>query len=454
MYRRWMAILLALVLTLALGGSVLAQKVTIIARAVEGGVNWQVVEWVTKHVFPAFQEKMQAEGRTVELEFIQFGGSDEALKQQYALDLSVGAGADIMAFDGFWVPEFVEAGYLKPLDAVAGAGVWNWEGWQHIPEGLRGLLGFEGEVYGLGLGTDVRKLYYRADLFEEAGIPLPWEPKTWEDVLETARQLKAHFPGSTPLQINAGTSMGEATTMQGYFMVLLGTGIHMYDFEQGKWIVEHPGILDTLNLYKQIYVDEGLGDRRMQLLAQGRDQSFAAFRDGRVMILGEGDWFWRSVVAPGSEWEPPGGRNAVVRWAPFPAQAPGKGYGGADFVSISGGTGYVLNPYSRNPELAWELLSFMFSTDMMLALQNIQPGIRIRGDVPVVGDPVMSAMAEKLLPVSTVRPQLPAYPRISVEAQLMTERVITGEMTPEEAMEAYAEAVVELVGEENVIRVK
>src|SRR5690606_41365617 len=111
----------------------------------------------------------------------------------------------------------------------------------------------------------------------------------------------------------------------------------------------------------------------------------------------------------------------------------------ADCVTISGGRGYVLNPYSRYPELAWELLSFMFSTDMMLALQNIQPGIRIRGDVPVVGDPVMSAMAEKLLPVSTVRPQLPAYPRISVEAQLMTERVITGEMTPEEAMEAYAE---------------
>src|SRR5690606_10802580 len=174
MYRRWMAVLLALVLTLSVGSSVLAQKVTVIARAVEGGVNWQVVEWMTKHVFPAFREKLEAEGRSVELEFIQFGGSDEALKQQYALDLSVGAGADIMAFDGFWVPEFVEAGYLKPLDHVAGAAVWDWEGWQHIPEGLRGLLGFQGEVYGLGLGTDVRKLYYRADLFEQAGIPVPW----------------------------------------------------------------------------------------------------------------------------------------------------------------------------------------------------------------------------------------------------------------------------------------
>ena len=454
MYRRWVAVTLALVLTLAMTGSAFAQSVSIIARAVEGGVNAHIVKWIHESVFPAFQEKMRQQGREVELRFIQFGGSDEALKQQYALDLSVGAGADIMAFDGFWVPEFVEAGYLKPLDEVAGPGVWNWEGWAHIPEGLRGLLGFDGKVFGLGLGTDVRKLYYRADLFEQAGIPVPWEPKSWEDVLETARILKQRFPGSTPLQINAGTSMGEATTMQGWFMVLLGTGIHMYDFEQGKWIVEHPGILDALNLYKRIYVDEGLGDRRMQLLAQGREQSFAAFRDGRIMILAEGDWFWRSVVAPGSEWEPPGGRNAVVRWAPFPAKAPGQGYGGTDFVSISGGTGYVLNPFSKNPDLAWELLSFMFSTEMMLKLQELQPGIRIRDDVPVITDPVMSAMAEKLLPVSTVRPQLPAYPRISVEAQLMTERVITGEMTPEEAMKAYAEAVVELVGEENVIRVK
>ena len=454
MYRKLIAASLVLCLALAWSGSVAAQSVTIIARAVEGGVNWQIVKWIHEHVFPAFKEKMRAEGRDVDLQFIQFGGSDEALQQQYALDLSVRAGADIMAFDGFWVPEFVEAGYLKPLDEVAGPKVWEWEGWQHIPEGLRGLLSFNNKIYGLALGTDVRKLYYRADLFEQAGIPMPWEPKSWEDVLETARLIKERLPGVTPLQINAGTAMGEATTMQGYFMVLLGTGVHMYDFERGKWVVEHPGILDTLRFYKTIYVDAGLGDRRLQLVAQGREQSFAQFRDGKIAILAEGDWFWRSVVAPGSEWEPPQGRAAVVRWAPMPAQEPGKGYGGTDFVSISGGTGYVLNPFTKNPDLAWELLSFMFSTEMMLKLQEIQPGIRIRDDVPVVGDPVMSAMAAKLLPVSTVRPQLPVYPRVSLEAQLMTERVITGEMTPEEAMKAYAEAVVELVGEENVIRVR
>lgn len=452
MYRKLLTIVLSICLIMASAASVFAESLTVTARAVEGGVNSHIVQWIRGKVFPAFQQKLEAEGRSISLRFIEFGGSDEALQQQYALDLSVGTGADIIAFDGFWIPEFAEAGYLKPLDEVVGPNVWDWDGWQTIPEELRKLLAYKDKVYGLSLGTNVRKLYYRTDLFEQAGIPLPWEPKSWDDILDTARQLKERLPGTTPLQINAGTAMGEATTMQGYLMVLLGTGTHMYDFEQNKWIVEHPGILDALEFYKTIYVDEQLGDRRLQLVAQGREQSFADFRDGKIAILAEGDWFWRAVVAPGSEWEPQGGREDVVGWAPMPAQMPGKGYGGTDFVSVSGGTGFVLNPHTKDPQLAWELLSFMFSTEMMLALQELEPGIRVREDVPVVGDAVMSDMAARLLPVSTVRPQLPLYPRVSMEAQLMTERVLTGEMTPQQAMEAYAQAVVELVGEKNVLR--
>ncbi len=95
----------------------------------------------------------------------------------------------------------------------------------------------------------------------------------------------------------------------------------------------------------------------------------------------------------------------------------------------------------------------MSSRDAQRAKELIEPRINFRDDVPVAGDPVMSNMAEELLPLSTVRPMLPGYPEISFEAQLMTERVVSGEMTPEEAMEAYAEAVTEIVGEENVIRI-
>ncbi len=418
---------------------------TVTSRAVRGGVNTQLVEWFEDIVIPAFVAEMKAKGIDIQVKFIQFSGSDEALKQQYALDLSVGRGADILGFDGFWIPEFAEAGLVKPLEAIVGPELWDWDGWQFIPQGMREILGYRGKAYGLAAGTDVRVIFYRRDLFEKAGIPQPWQPKSWDELLETARIIKKRLPDVIPLQINAGTEMGEATTMQGWFMVLLGTGIHMFDFENEKWIVEHPGILDALEFYKIVYVDEKLADARMQLMSGARARTFEAFRDGKIAMLVEGDWFWRSVLAPGSEWAIPN-REKTVGWAKMPAKKPGAGYRGQDFVSISGGTGFIINPNTQHPKLAWALLSFSMSKEMQMAFQKIQPRIRARIDVPVTGDPIMSEMAEAVLPFTTVRPMYPEYPKISYQAQLMTERVISGAMTPRQAMEAYRDAVIEIVG--------
>ncbi len=270
------ALLIALILIAMLAGtvnaSVLAQdeiKLTITCRCVTDGVNAQLVTWLNDYVFPNFEEAMAAEGKNVSVELVEFGGSDEELKQQYALDLGAGGGYDVFAFDGFWVPEFVDAELLKPLAEVAGDAVNEWEGWDHISPGIQAILGYQGERYGIAAGTDVRQVFYRRDIFEEAGIELPWQPASWEDLLATARQLKDAGIES-PLQLNAGTAMGEATTMQGWFMALLGAGEHMYDFDQNKWIVSSPAILDSLNLYKTVYVDEELGSARMQLVADGR----------------------------------------------------------------------------------------------------------------------------------------------------------------------------------------
>ncbi|MFQ5971263.1 MAG: extracellular solute-binding protein [Alphaproteobacteria bacterium] len=436
----------ALAIALA-GHSAVASTVTLTCRCVEGGVNSAEVTWLKTFVFPSFEKKMADEGRDITVRLVEFGGGDEGLKEQYALDLSVGSGADIMSFDGFWVPEFVEGELLKPLNQVVGASVDEWEGWAHIPEGIQAVLSFQGERYGVPGGTDVRQIFYRTDVFERAGIPAPWQPTSWQEIIDTGMKLR-DAGIEIPIQLNAGTSMGEATTMQGYFMALLGAGEHMYDFEQNKWIASSSGILDTLNFYHTIYVKENLGAARVQLVSDGRNQSFEAFRDGKVGMLVEGDWFWRSPMRREMGEEK---RNEFVSFAKMPAREPGAGFRGQDFVTISGGTGWLINPNSENPQDAWELLAFMSSAEAVRAKELIQPRISFRDDVSVAGDPVMTAMADALLSLSTVRPLLPAYPKISVEAQLMTERVVSGEFTPEEAMAAYAEAVIEIVGEDNAI---
>lgn len=444
---RRMRLAITLALGLMFGASALAQTLTITARMVEGGVNDLQYRWLADVVKPRFE----AANPGVTVELIQFGGSDEALKQQYALDLSVGAGADVMGFDGFWIPEFADGNMLKPLNQVGGPGVDGWDGWAHIPVGLQALTSYQGENYGIALGTDYRMIYTRIDILEAAGIEdaANWQPTSWDDILEVARILKRRMSDSYPLQINAGTAMGEATTMQGYYMLLLGTGQFLTD-GAGRWIVRSQGILDTLNLYKTIYVDEELGDRRLQLTQDGRNRSFANFRDGVTALLVEGDYFYRGPTAPDQEFAVEN-RDEVMGWAMMPAQVPGAGYRGQDFVTISGGTGFVLNPNSDNGELAWQLLAFMNSRDVLMAGQEIQPRIRARDDVPVPGVQFLIDTAAALSGYTTARPNMVVYPEVSFQAQLMTERVVSGEMTPEEAMNAYAQAVIDLVGSEATV---
>ncbi|MBK9121684.1 MAG: extracellular solute-binding protein [Chloroflexi bacterium] len=443
-------LLLAFVFVFALFGAVHAQDPVEISIAGASGVEYQ---WLNESVKPAFEAMMAEAGTPVTVNVIEFSGSGEDLRQQLVLDLGAGAGADILAFDGFWLPEFVEGGLLSPLTEIVGDSALDWEGWSVTPEGIQAIMSFDGELFGIPRGTDGRVIWYRMDLFEQAGLPADWQPTSWAELLDAARAIKAALPDVTPLQLNAGTAMGEASTLQGYIMALLGAGHHVYDFDEGKWIVSSPAILATLELFETIYIEEELGEVRWQLVQNGRDLSFEAFSKGEAAMLVEGDFFWRGPLAPETGNYAMANRDEVVTFAMMPAMEPGAGYRGQDFVSASGGTGYVLNANSANPELAWELMTFMFSKESVDALQVLQPRIRARTDVAVPNDEIMTRIASEVLPLSAIRPQLPEYNQVSAQIQLMTERIVSGEMTPAEAMAAYDAAVTEIVGEDNVVRI-
>lgn len=446
MSNRLRALALGLVGATAMAGPAFAVDLEITCRCVIGGVNSGTAEWIQNSVIPAFE----AANPDTKVTLNQFGGEDAQLTQQLALDFSTGAGPDVTAFDGFLIPSFVEGGLLKPLNEVAGPEVDNWSGWAALSEGSRALMIYQDKYYGIPLGTDVRMLYTRKDMLTEAGIDADtWQPKSWADILDAARAIKKVKPDSFPIQLNAGVAMGEATTMQGYWLALLGTGETVLD-ENGKWIVGSQGILDTLNLYKTIYVDEQLGDARAQLLADGRNRSFANFRDGITALLFEGDYFYRSVTPEGSEFAV-ADRDNVMGWVKIPAEEPGKGIRGQDFVTISGGTGFVLNPATDTPKEAWALLSFMNEPDMQNAFQAIQPRITARTDVEIPNSPFLTEASQTLLPITTARPNDPDYNAVSAEIQRMTESVVSGELSPEDAMAQYRDAVIRIVGEDNTV---
>ena len=424
---------------------------TIAANAIAGGKSSTSAEWITNTLIPKFVADQKAKGRTVTVKFQGSGAGDEEYKSKISLDLKSGSGADIYALDGIWVGEFADAGYIKPLDDLLGKDkVDAWDGWQQIPQPVQGNMTYKDKRYGIPLGTDGRVLFFNKKLFARAGLPADWQPKSWDDLIAAGQTIKTKLPGVTPIQLNAGTAMGEAATMQGLLPLLVGAGKPIW--ADGKWLGNTAALRDALGVYQKVY-GGGLGDKVLQQDAKGRDKSFQRFAAGKLAILMESDYFWRSVVEPKAGIAKMPTRDADVGYALIPAKQPGAGIRGQDFVSMSGGSGRVINPASKYPQQAWELLQFMNSAESVTSELGGSPRVTQRQDVNdsvLAGDPMLSTIAKKVLPLTAFRPGLAEYPRVSQALQQATLDVATGK-SPADAAATYGKALEGIVGADKVV---
>ncbi|MDF2708831.1 extracellular solute-binding protein [Nonomuraea muscovyensis] len=427
------------------GGGGDAIELTIAQNAIAGGKNAAAAEFIANWVIPKFEEAQKAKGKDVKVKFVPSGVDDEQYKTKLSLDLKSGKGADVIDIDGIWAGEFAQAGYIKPLSELVGPEADSWDGWQQIPEAVQGMATYEGKKYALPVGTDGRVLYFSKPVFAKAGLPADWQPKSWQEVLDAGAKLKAAGV-PVPIQINAGTAMGEATSMQGVLPLLAGAGGEVQ--KDGKWTGASQPLKDALGLYQKIY-GGGLGDPRLQQDAKGRDKSFQRFAEGEVGILMEGDYFWRGVVNPKDGIAKMDDRDQSVGYALIPAIEPGKGIRGQDFVSMSGGALRTVNPHSKHPKEAFELLAFTLSPEALKEeAKNGSVRVTPRTDVNkelLAGDPLLTFISEKVLPLTAYRPPVAVYPQVSVALQEATSAVVGG-TTPDQAAADYQKKLEGIVG--------
>ncbi|MEV5560555.1 extracellular solute-binding protein [Nonomuraea wenchangensis] len=427
------------------GGSGDTIELTIAQNAIAGGKNAAAAKFVADWVIPKFEAAQKAKGKDVKVKFVPSGVDDEQYKTKLSLDLKSGKGADVIDIDGIWAGEFAQAGYIKPLADVVGPEAESWDGWSQIPESVQGLATYEGKKYALPVGTDGRVLYFNKTLFQKAGLPADWQPKSWQEILDTGTKLKSSGV-PVPIQINAGTAMGEATSMQGVLPLLAGAGGQVE--QDGKWTGAAQPLKDALGLYQKIY-GGGLGDPKLQQEAKGRDKSFQQFAEGKIGILMEGDYFWRGVVNPATGVAPMKDRDQNVGYALIPAIEPGKGIRGQDFVSMSGGALRTVNPNSKHPKEAFELLAFTLSPEA-LKEETKDGNVRItpRTDVNkeiLAGQPLLTFISEKVLPLTAYRPPVAVYPQVSVALQEATAAVVGG-TAPDQAAADYQKKLEGIVG--------
>lgn len=102
---------------------------------------------------------------------VQFTNFPEnELRSKLVADASAKArGFDVYCLDGNYVPLFASNNWIKPIDSlIVPAYQLN-----DIEKSLQGLYSWKNKLYGLPIYSEQTILYYRKDLFEQAGLKVP-----------------------------------------------------------------------------------------------------------------------------------------------------------------------------------------------------------------------------------------------------------------------------------------
>ncbi|MFE1101515.1 extracellular solute-binding protein [Nocardiopsis alba] len=394
------------------------------------------------------KEEFEADNPDVTIELVPIEAPAEDYQTQVNLmNGSPGEAPDLIYEDTFTINQDADAGYLAPLNEYFD----SWEDSEHFGEQeAEAVTSLDGTRYGVMLGTDVRGLWYRSDLLEQAGVPLPWEPSTWDEVLDTARAVRAeHGEDVVPLNVYAGTPAGEVASLQGFQMLLGGTEDTLFDEDSGRWAAAGSGFTDALEFVRTLFEEELTHAPQDALDANiGTVNNEERFPAGDMAISLEGSWATQSWIEeanrPWPEWE------EHMEFTPMPTRD-GQGEG---VTSMSGGWALSMGAHATDPDLAWEVMTYALGRENAVGFAVEGGQIPVRSDV--AEDPAFleeSPMAERfaaLVDVTGFRPAYSEYPRVSLAIQEATESVMLGETTPEEAALTYTRELESIVGPENV----
>lgn len=409
-------------------------------------VSFMYAEWIAALVEPGIEAFEAETGETVNAIKLPSQGYD----QRIALDLSAGTAADVNLVDSFMVSELAAAGYLEPLGAMAA----NWDQYQYYLPGLLEVASYQGEVYALPTDTDVRMLWYDKSNMEKAGIALPWQPKSWADILDAAQKLK-DAGVQYPFQLPAGTKQGEATTMQGFYMALLGADVpdndrnRLLNRETNQWIGDSPALRRTFDLYHQVFVARELNPADLNYATDIAAAVRQALADDKLGILASGSWedacLWDCNNPPSRE-----DRDALVGWTPWP----GSGEPGTkETTNISGGWTIAVNANAADKELAFKLVTSIFDEANFKAWTLANHRMAVRTDISespeYTADPFL-AEATALAADTTGRDTIPGYQTVSALIQQATSDILDG-ASVDDVVADYHAALVDEFGEENVI---
>ncbi|MDI6626027.1 MAG: extracellular solute-binding protein, partial [Brevundimonas sp.] len=311
---------------------------------------------------------------------------------------------DLSQVGNTWVSEMAAIGAISALPAFASDLLTD-----QFPAVLE-TNRIDGRVVGIPWYVDTRLIFYRSDLLAQAGfeaVPPTWAG--WKQAMHAVRRVAGDGNYAVLLPLNE-------------FEQLLTFGLQgdepLLRDEDTRGNFSSPSFVAALAFYKSLF-DEGLAPVAS---AAQISNVWTEFARGWFSFYFSGPWTigdFRNRLGPGTQW--------MTSGVPGP-DGPG--------ASAPGGSSLVVYRSSPRQEAAWKLVRYLSDPAVQARFNVITGNLPARQSAwaapAVANDPYIAAFKGQLSRAEAV-PKVPEWERIVTEMQIVAERMVRGEYTPEAA---------------------
>jgi ABC-type glycerol-3-phosphate transport system substrate-binding protein len=281
---------------------------------------------------------------------------------------------------------------------------------------------YDGHVYGLPITEGITFIDYNTKIWQEAGLDPDNFPKTWDEFLAVATQLTTKADNG---QVDiAGYTIGD-NLGRTFLMWLVTNGQNsIYSEDTRTAQVNTPAAIETIAFLQRL-TDEALGGyqnaQAFTAASSGLDQP--PFVMEKSAMEGGQAWQFQVIKTANPDLE--------YKLAPFPGGPSGNGPIAVNQASWS----YVIPKGTEDPDAAWRLLKYLTVDEgekqFLLDQGRASPVVQYNQaeeytEMPHWDEFLTVSSNSSTIAVSPVQPQV--EPVLSE----MMERVLTGDMTPEE----------------------
>jgi len=318
-----------------------------------------------------------------------------------------------------WIPEYVAAGLLEPVDEYMTPEFRS----QFIPLLINEGSQYEGRTFGLPITVSSRALYYNKALFRQAG--LTEAPVNWSQLKEAAKAIRALGKDA----YGFGVQGKEAETSTYFYYFLWGNGGDILTQDGTRPMFNAPPGQEAAQFLKQM-IDEGLTQPNPDQSV--RKDLETAFVEGRLGMVVTGPWLARRLAAEAPSLEY--GLSAI----PY-QNTP---------ITLAAQDTLILFKQAANKEAAWKFVEFLYADKYRLdyaVTEGVLPEkISVAENSRISEDPVFDFFMEKL-PTGRFEPLNVKSADISNVVAESLQAAYRGELSTEEALNAAAAKVLQML---------